>query len=230
MRLLVLLTLCLFGCSKSYTTPSEIYGHAATATVLVTFPNDSQSGGSGFYIKALSGAKVVITNAHICGKPRTPLKVVSDKDGTFFYAIPKYISYNNDLCVISTRAKDSHTPFRLSRIDASPGEVVYSSGHPMLAPLTINTQLVIGKRKEGVVYGVEFCNGGRGNLIHDFIGRAGCFREQEATLIDGMVRPGNSGGPILNKWGEVTGVVYAGSTTQGSAITLKTLRALLNKF
>lgn len=119
--------------------------------------------------------------------------------------------------------------FNLAKKPARPGTLAFSAGQPHLAPLTINPQLVIGTWVVTIGYGPEFCQGGVGERKETFFGPV-CVRKQRAILIDGVIRPGNSGGALLDRYGDVIGVIYGGNGTQGAAVTLAKLKEVLDLF
>lgn len=86
-----------------------------------------------------------------------------------------------DLCLL----KVSHAPEALltpSRTEVNTGEAVATVGHPRGLDFSLST---------GVVSAVRKHPGGWGEI-----------------QIDAAISPGNSGGPVINRFGEVIGVVY----------------------
>jgi S1-C subfamily serine protease len=89
---------------------------------------------------------------------------------------------------------------------ASSGDAVTAVGYPLGGPLTLSAGTVID-RVDGASLGIE-----------------GPVMRLTAT-----VRPGNSGGPVLDRKGHVVGIVYAieRATGFGLAVPVDTLRSLV---
>lgn len=97
---------------------------------------------------------------------------------------------------------------RVAEIGRSPkaGDVITAVGYPLGGPLTLSHGVVIDRVNE------------------PRLGIAGTVVRITATI-----RPGNSGGPLLDKNGRVVGIVYAieTKTRLGLAIPIDTMRRLI---
>jgi S1-C subfamily serine protease len=134
----------------------------------------------------------VVTNAHVvAGQDDTR---VETNDGQVVDATP--IAYNprNDISVLSAPVDLPALPMLAGAREGAGAAVI---GYPNDGPLTISPARA-GETRQ--VFG------------EDAYG-SGPFERQMLTL-RGLVRRGNSGGPILDRAGRVLGTVFA-STTQG---------------
>lgn len=132
----------------------------------------------------------VVTNAHVVAGVDVPLVELpgqAAREGRVVYFDP-----NDDLAVIA-----------VDGLDASP--------LPVVPTLGVGAAAVV----QGYPYGGPFTSGGAQVLsvgtvpVPDIYGSASAPRDIYA--LGGIVRPGNSGGPLLTPAGEVAGVVFARS-------------------
>ncbi|MFI9489566.1 MarP family serine protease [Promicromonospora sp. NPDC052451] len=105
-------------------------------------------------------------------------------------------------------------------------------------PLAVAPTLAVGDRAvvQGYPYGGPFTSGSAGVLdvsttvVPDSYGRGGA--EREVYSLAAVVRPGNSGGPLLTTDGEVAGVIFARAETNpnvGYAMTTAELRPVADR-
>jgi len=98
--------------------------------------------------------------------------------------------------------------------DLTAGAAAYAAGYPGDGPFTISPQRVRDRLQA------------RGTDIY----QSGSV-ERDIYSLRGVVRPGNSGGPLLDAQGDVAGVIFARSATDGDtgyALTLAELRPVLS--
>ncbi len=133
----------------------------------------------------------IMTNLHVISS--TDRWVVTFADGSTSDAVVVSVQPENDLAVI--RAK--HTPNELkpatlaSTRDLNPGDMVTAVGFPFGIGPSVSSGVVSGLKREFV--DEESKKGKLTNLIQ----------------FDAAVNPGNSGGPLVNRDGEVVGIVTA---------------------
>jgi S1-C subfamily serine protease len=97
--------------------------------------------------------------------------------------------------------------------DLASGAQAYAAGYPGDGPFTISPQRV---RDQLTARGTDIYQSGT--------------VERRIYSLRGSIRPGNSGGPLLDPSGDVVGVVFARSTSDpetGYALTLDELRPVL---
>jgi S1-C subfamily serine protease len=162
---------------------------AAAAVVRVRSTNRCGQGieGSGF----VYAPDRVMTNAHVVAGVSNPL---IDIGGS---TVPGHVVYYNpdsDVAVISVPTGSVH-PLRLS-INGTAGEGVAILGYPQNGPYDVQAGRVRADQRlrSPDIYG-------NGTVIRDVLS------------LRGLIRPGNSGGPVVDSAGHVVGVVFAASIT-----------------
>ena len=222
---LVLLFITACGPVAGYPTAMQMQAKVGRSIVRVEVPLWGK--GTGFYVKAASGATVIVTNAHVCSDTVRGLRVVGQKMAESIRSLPRHTSPNRDLCVIKTSPRpELELPLAKQETDIS--EPVYVVGHPAGMALTAEIGQVMGLRTIQVEYPEAFCKNG-GILQQSFFGSS-CIKDFYALGVSNKIIGGNSGGPLLNVRGEVTGVVFAGGNGMGFALRLEDLRKYLLKF
>jgi S1-C subfamily serine protease len=166
---------------------------AAAASVLkIRGENDCGRGveGTGF----LYSPTRLMTNAHVVAGVDEPTVIVGDKEisGTVVY-------YNEDLDVAVIAVSGIGRPFL--RFDESGAERQAAAvlGYPNDGPYDVQAARIRNEQRlrSPDIYG-------NGTVI------------REVFSIRSMVRPGNSGGPLVDKQGEVLGVIFAASVTDNN--------------
>lgn len=151
----------------------------------------------------------VVTNAHVvAGASSIVVRNGDDIDRATLVAFDP----ERDLAVLDVTGL-SASPLDIGQ-DLAAGEQAYAAGYPGNGPFTISPQRV---RDQLAARGTDIYQGG--------------IVEREIYSLRGTIRPGNSGGPLLNSSGDVVGVVFARSTIDpdtGYALTLDELRPVLS--
>ncbi len=135
--------------------------------------------GSGFVLDD----GLIVTNRHVVGQPREV--TISTWDGRSFAAQVDGIATDADLAVIRVRGLDL-PPASVRDTPAVVGEPVAVIGYPGGGGSTITTGRVLGLT-DGPILGEQV----------------------PAIRVDAEVRPGNSGGPLVDAEGQVIGVIFA---------------------
>jgi serine protease Do len=174
---------------------AEIYQLAAPSVTVVISQSPYGSGtGSGIII---SEDGYIVTNHHVVESARSVTVILHD--GTGYPAQIVGSDRLSDLAVLSIRA-ESLTPAEFGDSDAMvPGDPVAAIGNPLGIDLsaTITT---------GVISGVN-----RNITLEDAVGDITMTVLQTSCAVN----PGNSGGPLLNQYGQVIGIIS--SKIMGSA-------------
>jgi len=190
---------------------------------------NERSGGTGFHMQTKSGIKI-LTNRHICklaDKKTNELKVFYHVNGVEKSIIRKVIKIHDshDLCLV-----EGIEGFDGLKIGSEPyiGQTTYIYGHPGLRPLTLSQGELIGAeditlrqfniKKEECTGTWTEVDPNKFPLAALFGINSICEYKLYSYHITNIIYGGNSGSPVVNFWGNVVGVVFAGNPrviTQG---------------
>lgn len=156
--------------------------------------------GSGFVV----GARRVMTNAHVVAGVAKPFVRIGGT-GRAYPATVVHFDPARDVAVLAVPdLKASPLPF--SRSDAVRGDAAVVAGFPLGGPYELDPARIASRLTA------------RGSDIYD---ARPVLRDVYA--VSARIRPGNSGGPLLNSAGEVAGLIFAASVDTpdtGYALTL----------
>lgn len=153
----------------------------------------------------------VVTNAHVVAGASSIVVRESGSD-TVDRATLVAFDPSRDLAVLDVTGLSA--PALDIGQDLSSGAQAYAVGYPGDGPFTVSPQRV---RDQLVARGTDIYQSGT--------------VDREIYALRGTIRPGNSGGPLLDSAGDVVGVVFARSTVDpdtGYALTLSELRPVLS--
>jgi S1-C subfamily serine protease len=146
--------------------------------------------GSGF----LYSPNRVMTNAHVVAGVRHPSVLVGQDEvpGTVVY-------YNPDIDIAVLAVDGAHQPFLRFDKAGHAREAAAVLGFPQDGPYNVQAARIRGEQRlrSPDIYG-------NGTVL------------REVFSIRSLVRPGNSGGPLVSKAGDVLGVIFAASVTDGN--------------
>ncbi|HXW91742.1 MAG TPA: trypsin-like peptidase domain-containing protein [Terriglobales bacterium] len=166
----------------------EVVRQALPAVVSVS---TSKGSGSGFFI---APAGLLVTSAHVV--QGESVATVTMGSGRSFDSTHLYVDEERDLALIKVSV-DDNAFLRLSLTPPLPGSDVIAIGTPVAHDVT-GTLMLPNTVTKGVVSGVrEFPEYTAASVP----GRAGLWIQTDATI-----NHGNSGGPLLNRRGEVVGI------------------------
>ncbi len=175
---------------------------AAASPVKIKFAGDFRA--TGFLI---DGNGFIATNAHVINNAKN--LVVENKKGDQFIAIPVYVNKSNDLAILkitdTSFKKLINLPYSIPKASAELGEQIFTLGYP----------------KEEVVYGEGYLSA-----------KSGYSGDTTSYQISISVNPGNSGGPVINKYGEIIGIISSKETNADGvvfAIKSKNIYKALNE-
>lgn len=186
---------------------------------------DGRGGGTGFAIKGPSGSSYIMTNDHVCNASKDGLTMfVQDPTGA---GIPRLIlerSVYTDLCLL-----EGMPGVEGLEVGAEPkvGSTLTVVGHPRLMPLTVAKGQFIGKETVTVLLGLVsdklLCDQPKHKKIAlitilfgveplpGYDGPFACAEViQDSYMSNAVIQPGNSGSPVVDFWGKVTSVAFAG--------------------
>ncbi len=147
--------------------------------------------GSGFVV----GPGMVATNAHVVAGIDHPM--VIDSNGEHRADVVMF-DPDMDFAVLRTSGLAA-APLSLATTDVSRGTVGAVLGYPGGGPFSVSSAAVL--QRESAL----------GRDIYD-----SSLTQRDIYVLQAIVRPGNSGGPLITPGGKVVGIVFAMSTTDSS--------------
>ncbi len=205
-----------------------------SSTVQVLSP--AGGGGTGFAVKAASGAEYIATNKHVCEAAVGGWMLVKQDEGDSSFKRVVYKDNKHDICLI-----EGDKRFDTLELGAYPykGESHYIVGHPGLRQLTVSKGEYIGFDIVKLLDRVKLRSQCKGQIMElnifeqmfygmEFV----CVRSYKSYGSTAIAHGGNSGSPVVNKWGNVIGILFAGSNQAGDSyvVPLYELERVLNKF
>jgi hypothetical protein len=183
----------------------------ARTSVMIT-RMDGRSGGTGVVLSSTKTESKILTNAHVCGVVKHGGLVTGDSVRGMVASYQ--VSAFHDLCLITTK-----NDFGVNTPVAGYTPTLYSdaiaSGHPSLLPNIITRGHFSHKEAVTVMTGFRKCEEkefeGDNAILCVFLGGIPILRTYEAQVISATIMPGSSGSAVFNKYGEISGLVFAGS-------------------
>ncbi len=141
----------------------------------------------------IDGKGFIVTNAHVVNRLKTIY--VGNNKGQYFSAQTIYADKNADLAILKINDTAFKTiynlPYSINKSNSNLGEQIFTLGYP---------------RKE-IVYGEGYVSAKSGN-----------DDDSTAYQVSVSVNPGNSGGPVLNKRGEIIGIITSKNSTADGVV------------
>lgn len=189
---------------------------------------EETGGGTGWVTYARTGARVIVTNDHVCGIERGGLVTIEQYSGekSLRHVIKR--NFLRDLCLIEGVSAPALT---LANKSPKPFDAVKVMGHPLLKP----TAPSYGQYTKNGIVPVGFHPDELGacpataTKFDGFFGSF-CIQKMELSYTTVPIYPGNSGSPVVNKDGEVIGVMNSADSqsNQGMFIPLPFIKEMLN--
>jgi S1-C subfamily serine protease len=159
-----------------------------------------KSGGTGFLIDEKG---YLVTNAHVVENSSTV--VLQNNKGQEFRATIIHINKENDIAILKIQDSDFNThsqlPYSFRRNGAELGEQLFTLGFP----------------REEIVYNEGYMSA-----------RTGYNGDTLSCQIGVSANPGNSGGPVFNKNGEVIGIINTRQTQAEGVVFAVNARNIFN--
>lgn len=193
------------------------YRNEVGSNVVRLFNVERSSGGTGFHIKTEKGIVYILTNKHVCGLANEDGTIIVEKNGENYprQVVKKYDAH--DLCLVEAINQDHDYIDIASSVDV--GEDITVVGHPALRNLTISHGEFIGMTTIHLAKLVDDPKDCKFKIVEDFLtllftGKLVCMEPFYSGSISAIIYGGNSGSPVINKFGNVVGVVFAGNREQ----------------
>ena len=141
----------------------------------------------------IDGKGYIVTNAHVVNRLKTIY--IENNKGEFFLAQTIYADKLTDLAILKINDTAFKTvynlPYSINRTNSNLGEQIFTMGYP----------------RNEIVYGEGYVSAKSGN-------------EDDSTAyqVSVSVNPGNSGGPVLNKRGEIIGIITSKNSTADGVV------------
>ena len=141
----------------------------------------------------VDGNGYIITNAHVVENVRNI--IVENKKGDQFFTKVVYSNKITDLGILkiadTSFKKVTGLPYTFPKYSAQLGEHIFTLGYP----------------REEVVYGEGYLSA-----------KSGYYGDTTSYQISISVNPGNSGGPVINKNGEIIGIISSKETNADGVV------------
>ncbi|MBK6381528.1 MAG: trypsin-like peptidase domain-containing protein [Chitinophagaceae bacterium] len=141
----------------------------------------------------IDGKGFIVTNAHVVNRLKTIY--VENNKGEYFTAQTIYADKNTDLAILKindTSFKAVYNlPYSINKTNSNLGEQIFTMGYP----------------RNEIVYGEGYLSAKSGNE-----------GDSTAYQLSVSVNPGNSGGPVLNKNGQIIGIITSKNSTADGVV------------
>ncbi len=141
----------------------------------------------------IDGKGYIVTNAHVVNRLKTIY--VENNKGQSFTAQAIYTDNNTDLAILKINDTAYKTiynlPYSINKTNSNLGEQIFTLGYP----------------RNEIVYGEGYVSA-----------KSGDEGDSTAYQVSVSVNPGNSGGPVLNKLGQVIGIITSKNTTADAVV------------
>jgi len=208
----------------------------AQSNVVKVTGREGTSGGTGFFTY-VGDRLMVITNAHVCEGVREGSAVYLRNLKDIGTGQVVLIGRSVDLCLIEPKFTFHASGLPIST-EVNDGETITVYGHPLLRGFTAYSGRVVGKTIATLLSrflpsAKSTCPPGeqRIDLNMLFFSVPACTREYDVIDISANTYPGNSGSPVLNKYGRVVGVIFIADTRndEGGMVPLSELTKFISE-
>lgn len=232
--------LFLFILALPYIHEKMLFKYVSPSVIRIVSPSNYNSGGTGFQVKAPSGITYTVTNRHVCSLQEDGFMAAktTDEGGVITLLKVIKISKKTDLCLLE--GIPGFSGLRVAG-SAGPDDDIATIGHPLLEHVTMTRGTITNKQEIEMIGAVNLTDkecaeeyGGKNiklpPIVQFFLGvERACIIKVQTYRTTATIFPGNSGSPLVNIFGNVTGVMFAAKDGQnwGYAVTLEDLKEFL---
>lgn len=196
-----------------------------------------QGSATGFEVVTPSGKVYTLTNAHVCELQKDGNVLVQEKRYSN-RLIPKRvieIYEENDLCLVE--GLEGYEGLSLAS-SWNVGDLNYAIGYPMGEAMNLSSGFIKEQANVKIIeteIDAADCKGPHQHMekFPTFLGNLDfCVTIRRAIQTNIPIFPGNSGSPMINAFGHVTGVVFASNneTHWGDSVPLEDVKEFLKAY
>jgi S1-C subfamily serine protease len=204
--------------------------------VVQLYGPNMRGSGTGFFIETPSDKIHILTNRHVCEISKDGFLIVKYK-GKFSNRKIIKMYEKHDLCLVDG-IKDVGGLELGSAMTV--GQIVGVIGHPYGGNLTLSKGEYVGDQIISMIQGYDLkkeeCRGQvkKANFLMMMFGhRTYCLEKFFTNQVTLYTRPGSSGSPLIDFYGNVIGVLFAGNTNdnkQSYIVPLSDLEYFLSEY
>lgn len=188
------------------------YLRSTVAPKVVKLVNGYGAGGTGFYVNTPSGETYILTNKHVCAVTGDKIAIVKEDKS---YIMRNIIDRSNDHDLCLVEAPEDIDGLDISSENVEIGDTIAIIGHPHLTPLAVARGTYNGETTE----------------LLQFMAMLDLPTIATVGWTDAAAYPGNSGSPVVDFYGNVVGVLFAGQAAHVNMIVpLSAINSFLKDF
>lgn len=183
-------------------------------------------GGTGFLFLRDDGKVVIVSNAHVCRNARSMKAIDYEFSETIWKVVKK--DEEADLCLLYNKDEQHKIYSALTlAYNYKSYDPVFTTGYALLRGQNPQKGYVIHKESAQIPMPGK-CKGPGKDL--NFFGRSVCIVTREIVTTSFIAYPGNSGSPVVNKWGNIVGVVVVSDdfTHYAGVVPLEKIKGFVN--
>lgn len=193
-----------------------IIDKTAKNVIKLTPPSNHKRGGTGFQVLSDSGNKYILSNRHVCLLAEANEMHAITEDGRATIVRVLEISTITDLCLLTPIPNKPGVKLAKSLELRSEVAVI---GHPFLMEITFTKGLLLNyENVEIPMFGLDEkkCKEFNGQIkeipVFFTITMPACVLSINSVRTTAQTYGGNSGSPVVNFYGNLVGVLFAGYT------------------